>query len=139
MKRKQRPLDDTDAIIRDLRDEIRKERERHRRVTAAFLALREVKTQRRDTEPVLLGVLNQIQAAHETIVTAVTELEHAPDAEAKQKAIGALQAYAENMTRIRRYAQKRLDALDLTPVTPALMRYIAADRDLKPGDLELRS
>lgn len=110
----------------DLSEQLRRAKASHRRVLKAFLALRAVKSVGHDLEPVLLNTQRQLLQMKDRLAA------YNPDS--TDIARGLVDAEAK---RIVREMNAQIARLKDEPRTPVNARYIEADRELRPGDLEV--
>lgn len=108
----------------DFREELKRSEARRKRVVRAFLALRDLKTLSPHPEPAIRGVRVRLLE----LPNLARDLEH-EDADTIRKMLTIATGRA-----IEEF-DARLEASDREPITPVSARYLAADQELKHGDL----
>lgn len=145
-----RPMDDLQTDVKRLQKQLRDEQASRKRVVAAFLALREVKSVEQDLEPVVLSILKRLNEIPENVSEKIGDaiaaaLKRRPEIRldvitqlSQDTEEQAARVLEREVKAIRIYTEKRLSKMASEPRTPANARYVAADHDLKPGDLAIR-
>jgi len=113
-------------LTSELERDVRRLKDQRRRLLAAFLALREVKSLGNDPESAIIRLQGELLNLPHRVSHA---LEHEEDWMIRRILL-------VEIWRILSDFEERLSTIGDIPRTPAYARYIQADRELRPGDLE---